>query len=220
MKNIEDVYWLGGSPCCGKSSVASLLHQRLGIHYYKCDDHFDRHLTEGARRGFPACSAVKGSNHEYVFMRSEAQVLQLPFDIYYEEFELILEDIHSLPRPLLVEGCALLPERLRDLGVSPQKAFYMVPKENFFREQYKKRTWARDRLLETSDPVRAYENWMNRDVAFARRIAEMAQSSGYSCVWIDGSRTIPEAADEVAEHFKFGPAPRTRRDQRGQAETC
>jgi hypothetical protein len=206
MKTINDVFWLGGSPCCGKSSVAALLKQRSGIYYYKCDEHFDRHITEGCRRGFPTCSIIKRTDHEYIFMRTDAEVLQIPFDVYREEFGLILEDIDSLPRPLLIEGCALLPERLSSLGVPPSHVFFMVPTEPFFRQEYKRRTWAHDRLRETSNPVRAYENWMNRDVAFARLISEMAESSGYPCMWVDGGRTVTDTAAEVARHFGIGPA--------------
>jgi hypothetical protein len=201
MINISDVYWLGGSPCCGKSSAAELLRRSFGLHYYKCDDHFGRHVAEGARRGLSASSAVMRTNHEYVFMRSDAENLQLPFDLYGEEFELIVEDIRSLPRPLLVEGCALLPDRLRSLGVPAARAFYLVPDEAFFRAEYKKRTWAQDRLAETSDPARAFENWMNRDVAFAQVIAGRARAAGYPCVQVDGTKTLARTADDIARHF-------------------
>ena len=45
---MKNTMWIGGSPCCGKSSVAEILRDRFGLNYYKCDDHFDRHLQQGA----------------------------------------------------------------------------------------------------------------------------------------------------------------------------
>ena len=34
----QDTFWLGGSPCCGKSSVAEILSREFELGYYKCDD--------------------------------------------------------------------------------------------------------------------------------------------------------------------------------------
>jgi hypothetical protein len=204
---VSDIYWLGGSPCCGKSTCAELLHKQFGLHYYKCDDHFGRHLEEGARRKLPVSSTVQGVTHEYIFMRSDEETLRLPFDLYAEQFPLIMEDIASLPRPLLVEGCALLPDLIRSRGVPNESALYMVPEEAFFRAQYKKRTWAYDRLKETSDPSQAFENWMRRDVAFAKAVAEKATAAGFRCLQVDGTMTLARTVHELANHFGISGKP-------------
>jgi 2-phosphoglycerate kinase len=198
---LDEIYWLGGSPCSGKSSVARILADTRGLNSYKCDDHMDTHIQAGAQKGLPVCSTLREKNHEYVFMRSHRENVQLPFDVYSEEFGLILEDLSSKPVPLLVEGCALLPAKLSELGVESGRAFYMIPTEDFFREQYALRTWAYDRLQETSDPEKAFENWMNRDVEFARLIEESARAHGFACMEVDGSRTLEQTAAEVARHL-------------------
>ncbi|MFN8444306.1 MAG: hypothetical protein U0175_26220 [Caldilineaceae bacterium] len=36
-------YWIGGSPCAGKSSVTNLLAAQFGLTTYHVDDHFNRH---------------------------------------------------------------------------------------------------------------------------------------------------------------------------------
>lgn len=35
-------YWIGGSPCCGKSTISEMLIKEFGFDMYKCDDHLDR----------------------------------------------------------------------------------------------------------------------------------------------------------------------------------
>ncbi len=199
------VYWLGGSPCSGKSSIATALVEQFGLHYYKCDDHFDHHLKIGESRGLPTSSILRVSNHEYVFMRSHEENVRLAFDIFQEEFDLVLEDIASLPKPLLVEGCTLLPNCLAHLDISPGQAYYLVPTEQFFRTQYAKRLWAKDRLKETSNPALAYENWMKRDITFAQNVAATAQSHGFLCQWIDGQASIQATAHTIATHFNLAP---------------
>ncbi len=40
---LQHVYWIGGSPCCGKSSIARILDERHCLHLHTCDDAFLRH---------------------------------------------------------------------------------------------------------------------------------------------------------------------------------
>ena len=113
----NNVYWIGGSPCCGKSSVAEVLVDRFGLNYYKCDDHFDSHLKRCEAQGLPISSLLRSVTHEYIFMRSHEENVDLVFAIFAEEFKCVLEDIAAMPRPLIVEGCVLLPESLHGIGV-------------------------------------------------------------------------------------------------------
>ena len=50
------VYFIGGSPCSGKSTVAQALSARYDLTYFKVDDHLDRYLKMGAADGKPFCS--------------------------------------------------------------------------------------------------------------------------------------------------------------------
>ncbi len=40
----KKVYWIGGSPCSGKTSIASILSEKYGLFYYQADNYFDNHL--------------------------------------------------------------------------------------------------------------------------------------------------------------------------------
>lgn len=42
------VYFIGGSPCSGKSIVAEALSSRFGLKYFKVDDHLDHYLQTAA----------------------------------------------------------------------------------------------------------------------------------------------------------------------------
>lgn len=42
-RQLARVYWLGGSPCAGKSLIADSLVQTYGFQVYRCDDAFFRH---------------------------------------------------------------------------------------------------------------------------------------------------------------------------------
>ena len=201
---MREVYWLGGSPCSGKSSVAELLSARHGLLHYKCDDHFDRHLSRGYADALPVSRALKGASAEYIFMRSADENLALAWEIYREIFRYVLEDLKALSKPVLAEGAQLQPESLRETGVESERVFYLVPDEAFQRYYYAKRTWAPQRVADASNPVMALENWMERDVRYARRVAMDAGQLGYEVQWVDGAMTLEETADLVAKHMGLG----------------
>ena len=47
-----NIYYIGGSPCAGKSSVAEILSKKHDLYYFKTDDFLDRYMQTGARKGY------------------------------------------------------------------------------------------------------------------------------------------------------------------------
>ncbi len=41
-------YYIGGSPCAGKSTVAEILSQEYDLYYFKVDDFLDGYTKLGA----------------------------------------------------------------------------------------------------------------------------------------------------------------------------
>ena len=50
-----NVYYIGGSPCSGKSTVAEILSERYDLYYFKVDDFLDTYTKQGALKGYPVC---------------------------------------------------------------------------------------------------------------------------------------------------------------------
>ncbi|HEX2863964.1 MAG TPA: hypothetical protein VHN99_05310, partial [Deinococcales bacterium] len=86
----DHVWWLGGSPCSGKSSAAAILAERHGMRVYSCDAAFDDHARrapEGSRlRG------LLGADLGRLFSRPPGELARLELAAYATEFPLILED--------------------------------------------------------------------------------------------------------------------------------
>lgn len=53
-----DIFYIGGSPCSGKSTVAEALAPRYGLAHFKADDHLDTFTTRGAAAGLPVCRRI------------------------------------------------------------------------------------------------------------------------------------------------------------------
>lgn len=200
------VFWLGGSPCAGKSSIADRLAEAHDLTVYRCDNAFYRHAEVVTPAAQPVFARLARASCDEVWMRSVARQIEEEMTLYREEFPLILADLAGLPstRPIIAEGAALLPDLLDRLGVVWGRAIWVVPTETFQREHYSRREWRHNVLKECAAPDRAWQNWMDRDAGFARSVAREARRLGFRILVVDGSRSIEETTLHVGRHFGFG----------------
>jgi len=81
------------------------------------------------------------------------------------------------------------------------QAVWLVPTDDFQREHYAKRDWVSGVVGQCDDSQAAFENWMKRDVQFARWIVTEAESLGCKVFVVNGQQTMTKTALEVAAHF-------------------
>ena len=195
-------YWLGGSPCAGKSSVADLLAEHYGLTVYRCDDVYFRHIQICNPQDHPMLHAITTMSWDEIWMRPVDVQVAAEFEIYREQFPLILDDQHSLPpdRPILVEGCACLPELVAPLAAA-QQALWFVPTPAFQRHHYSQRGFIQEILAQCRDPQQAWANWMDRDEQFGREVAAAAAERNFVVEWVDGRRSTEELTALAAAHF-------------------
>lgn len=202
-QRLAHVYWIGGSPCSGKSSTAQALAGRFGLHYYNCDEAFFRHAGIVTPEQQPAFHRVTRYSPEELWMRPVDDLLADELTIYNEEFPLILQDLLDLPAeaPILAEGAALLPKQVAPLLAAQKRAIWMLPTPAFQWQHYRQRAWARDVVKDCSDPEQAFRNWMERDVQFARQVRKQADRLGLLSIVVDGSRSVEAITAQVQAHF-------------------
>src|SRR2546430_1047148 len=111
---LEGVFWLGGSPCSGKSSISEIIAGRFGFDVYRVDEAFESHAQSFDPLREPALTKWSKSSWNQRWMQPVESLVQDVIACYREHFTLVLEDIFSLPRrkSLLVEGAALLPAQV------------------------------------------------------------------------------------------------------------
>ncbi len=174
------VWWIGGAPCSGKSTLAAALAARLGARLYVCDEEFERHAADVSVERGPTLKKVTSiSVDDRLAQPLGIQVADV-FRLYREAWPQLLEDLSGMEGTIVAEGAALLPELLLESGVPPDRAVWIVPTESFQRAHYARRGWAQELVELTSDPVAAFESWMQRDAQFATLITTQAGEAGYS----------------------------------------
>jgi len=182
-------WWLGGSPCAGKSSIARLLAARHGIEHFECD------ARAGIRR--PADGLTTGER----LARPPRWQADREVAFYRARFGPLLAGLPA--GPALIEGADLLPSCLHERGVPPGRAIWLVPTPGFQRHWYATRDWVAPYLSECADPAAAFDGWMRRDALFADHVRTTATAAGYRVIVADGSRTIAETAGIIERHLSL-----------------
>lgn len=200
---MNDVFWLGGSPCAGKSTVAGALATRFGLDLYRVDEAFDDHARRFDPARQPTLVRWIGASANERWLQPIDVLLRDAIDCYREHVGLVMEEVlaRPKPRPLLVEGTALLPAEVARVAFHERRSLWLVPAPEFQRRHYRERTWARGVVASSDDPARAFENWMDRDVRFASWVAAEVDALGLRRFTVDGGRTVDEVAEVVAEAF-------------------
>lgn len=203
-QRLQHVYWIGGSPCSGKSSIADQLAVRHGWQVYHCDQSFDVHVERATPERQPWLGRVRTLVWDDFWMRPQDVQLRNVIEGYAEEFPMILDDLLALSvdRPIVAEGTALLPELVSEVLTVPRQAIWIVPTADFQREYYPRRgAWVQAVLDQCRQPEQALHNWMNRDIATAEHVLREAAARGFPVIVVDGSRSIEDNRRLVERHF-------------------
>lgn len=209
-QKLSNVYWIGGSPCAGKTTLAKRLVDEYDFKYYKCDIYYDDHMSRSNPNEHPTMYKIKDFTWNEVWSTrfcsiSIEQQIHEVYTVYLEQFQLILEDLLSLPETsnILVEGAALLPEKVAPLLTRPNQAIWFVPGPDFQVEQYANREWINIILEQYDDPIKAFSNWMSRDIGYAHKITEGAQKLNLKTVKVDGTQSIEQNYKALIKQFSL-----------------
>lgn len=198
-----ELYCIGGTTCCGKSTVAELLADRHGLAYYKLDDFLDPYMERMAAAGHELSRVTLGYSMEQMWMRDPADMCRDEIDIYRAMFPHVRQALAEYPADarVLAEGAGLLPAALHDWGLPPARFVCMAPTRRFRLEKYAQRPWIGHYLSGCSDPDAAFANWMERDALFGEAVCAEAEALGSPAIIVDGTRSVDQTARHVEQLF-------------------
>jgi 2-phosphoglycerate kinase len=201
--SLDHVFWLGGSACSGKSSVARLVAAELGLTLYACDDHFEEHRRRADPARHPWFHRLMDAPMEELWAQPAAVQADELLRFYQDEFEMVFEDLAALPGPVLAEGVGLLPERVAAVCPDPRQAVWLIATPDFRRRIYPERgPFVRDLLSRCADTEQVFSRWMERDDRIAGRLAGDARRLGLEVITVEGGQSLQETARRVAERFR------------------
>ena len=138
-KDVSQVFWIGGTACSGKTTIARMLSQKYGLGIYHRDAHQREHLMRATPENQPTLHKAWADRErwEALYRQPAEIVFEQAKDEAFEAFAFILDDLSQMvgAAPLIAEGIGLFPELLAQVA-SPRQAIYFVAGEGLAR-----RTW-------------------------------------------------------------------------------
>lgn len=184
-----NIYYIGGSPCSGKSTLAKRLADRYGMRYYCLDDHLDEFMDLGARKGDDYLKKAYKMQGDELWMRDISVMAEESLEIHRRIYKFCLRDIRRLASgsDVIVEGAGFLPELLKADGIAADRAVFLVSTGNFQRQRYEGMNFINYALALCSDRDAAFNNWMDRDSKVGFFIKKQAEENEYTVFAIDNS---------------------------------
>ena len=192
------LYLIGGSPCSGKSTIAAHLAERYQLIPIKLDDLVEG-FTQAARRdGAPISTLRENRTTDQIWLREPAAMAEEEWAFYEEIFPYLRQYLaENRDKPMILEGAGCLPHLIKSLNMD-LSYLCLTPTADFQKEQYAKREWVPYVLQNSSHPQLAFDNWMKRDILFAKRCRKEAERLSYPQLLTDGSRRIEEMTEQAA----------------------
>lgn len=212
-KELSHVYWIGGTGCAGKSTIAKKLAAQYRLAIYHCDDHFLEHFArvEAEQLPLPTMAEVHANRSAGRMMLGEDQgdidhgkYMAMCFAAWQEDFTLVVDDLRLMPRqPTIVEGVTVVPWLVAKIAPR-SRVVTMVGYDSFRRETYMnpdRPELVLKRFSESVDPVRALENILQANALIAATFLRCGQAYDWFTIDVDGSVDADSIARTVAEHF-------------------
>lgn len=202
-EQLKTIYFIGGSPCSGKSTIAEMIAKAYDLYYFKVDDFLEKYMDKGKEEGFAICGKQCEMTAEETWMRMPQLQCEEELTFYREIFNFILEDLVKLESAngIITEGAAYLPELMQKYKIDNEHYVNITPTEEFQWHHYSKRPWISYALEGCEDKEKAFENWMKRDTLFGLYVKEQAEAMGYQTLLTDGSVDSNEVFSTVCKMF-------------------
>ena len=195
-------YYIGGSPCSGKSTIAEILSEKYSLYYFKVDDFLDKYIKIGAERGYTICKKQDSLSAEQIWMREPMIQCKEELLVYKEIFGFIMDDLKQIGcKGIVTEGAAYLPELMKQINVPYDRYLSIVPTKEFQVTHYRQREWVPYILEGCSDKEKAFCNWMDRDHLFAKEVQRQCERENYFSIVNDGNIEIEELAYKAIVHL-------------------
>ena len=204
---MDDIYWIGGGSCAGKSTIARRIAAQHGLRVYATDDAMPDHARRSSADDCPLLYEFMAMDMDQRWLNRDPKTMLETFHWFRGEcFNFIVEDVRNLSRErgVVVEGFRLLPNLVKPLLAGSSRAVWLLPTPAFRQAVVDTRggsSWSF--LAKTSDPERALRNLLERDRMFTDLLREETARLGLHAIEVDTTTTEDDLVKRVTKLFSL-----------------
>lgn len=202
--DLSHIFWIGGTGCAGKSTLARGLSEEFGVPVHELDNHGDdfwRQLNEAPdsfpklvkhKRHWDECGAVFMAAHDWA---------EFMYDLTTEGWPMIRDGLDTRANePIICEGAYLNPGILSQT-VAANRVVFLIAEEEFQREHFLSRENLKEWIDSHRDPDEAFGRLTTALGIVARRILADVKQHGTKVFTVDGTTDFGAVREEVITHF-------------------
>lgn len=143
--HLRNVYWVSGTACAGKTTVAEALAKKLGFHFYSADEMYEKHRKLAYPQWQPSMCRQFPDLRSW-FTQPLEEYHQGMNTNHREELDMIIMDLVALAQnqPVIIEG-SFEPGWLQDI-VPPERFAFLYAEPQVVRRDFFDREDKRDVL--------------------------------------------------------------------------
>jgi len=201
--NLQNVFWILGTPCGGKSTIARLVAEKCGAIVYSADERFSQHKTVANPAEQPVlCREFK--DWESYFEQPINEYSLWLKAVQDDLISMIIVDLLKLSekRTVIFEGILNIETIAKIAGY--KKIVFLGATEEVIRESYFDREDKKDmhRLIGSlSDPKGKYKKVLDLVVSDSERDIKKAKEIGLKVIIRDKDISVIEILEKVQRHF-------------------
>jgi hypothetical protein len=204
----ENIYWIIGGACSGKSTVSRVLSDMKGIARYDMDETiFGGYMGLYTPERHPASTAWFTAPNPFVW------AFLLPWDEFNalnraanaEYLDLLADELEQQDhdQPLLIEGGITHPTILAQVIPPDQVACLEISEENRLStwENAAERATMKSWVYELPDPEKQWLRFLDLDRTMTQIIVTESRDKGIKIVFREARAPVNDLANIIATHF-------------------
>ena len=214
--SLSHVYWIGGGPAAGKSTISKRLASEFGFTLYDGDQHWFEHLETATPDANPVghrlhLTRERGESFNWFFGRTGEEIAKDELEMARIDFDHAVDDLSRLPddAPVIVDAFLGFPELVFRVADS-DRAVFLIATDEFQKEIWDRRTTEgdslfRDRFTQVMNSCMDSEAALNSHIdshsVKKSFMADDCERRGATLMVTGGSIDLEEAYAAVKKHF-------------------
>lgn len=203
--HLKNVYFVGGTACGGKTTMAQKIAEKYGMIYYNADETMIEHFKIASEAEQPEMSRKFASAVDY-FCRPIDEYTQWILDINKEALDMIIVDLIKLSgeKPVIAEG-HFDARWIKEITCYNRMVF-LYAEEDLLRKDYYSREDKKpmlDAINRMDNPEEVIKHTLDLSVNLTNHQVEVAKDNKVKWFVRDNDSTVEKTMEAIEKHFNL-----------------